>query len=159
MSSFDDHPELSCGYDPQAFVASIRKHISAGSRWVHKNGNVYTVLMLTNTESDDHFRYPPMVVYRGENGNVWSRKASDWDRSMRRQHAKKSRLLWFRTKMILAAIAMCITACVQSVTPSDYDQALRICDLNGGIERIFVTNEAVYSHCGNGAQFTFPKNR
>ena len=51
-----------------------------GSRWQHRNGNVYTVLYITN--KPDELRYPKTVVYQGDNGEVWSRRADDWARSM-----------------------------------------------------------------------------
>ncbi len=60
------------------------KHIPMKSRWEHTNGGIYTVLYLTNRYSTDHRRYPIYVVYRGENGNRWTRQAADWDRSMTR---------------------------------------------------------------------------
>lgn len=56
-----------------------------GSFWQHHNGNRYTVLMVTNTEGDDptkREKYPPTVVYEGQNGKLWSRKLADWHRSM-----------------------------------------------------------------------------
>lgn len=54
--------------------------VAPGDRWQHKNGGVYTVLYVTNTAvvREGH---APDVVYRGENGNVWSRPLSDWARS------------------------------------------------------------------------------
>jgi hypothetical protein len=53
-----------------------------GSRWTHRNGTPYTVVMIANAETEDAGRYPVTVVYRDENGKVWSRAASDWHRSM-----------------------------------------------------------------------------
>lgn len=53
------------------------------SRWTHTNGNVYTVIAHTNLLSDRPEKFPPTVVYRGTNGNVWSRPVSDWYRSFR----------------------------------------------------------------------------
>lgn len=54
-----------------------------GKQYKHKNGNIYTVLFLTNIHADkkqavDH---PIDVVYIGQNGNLWSRRLSDWSRS------------------------------------------------------------------------------
>lgn len=54
-----------------------------GKQFKHKNGNIYTVLLLTNTDSTperlkDH---PIDVVYMGQNGKIWSRPLNDWDRS------------------------------------------------------------------------------
>lgn len=51
-----------------------------GTRWRHRNGNIYTVLCIAN--EPDAARYPRTIVYRGENGKVWARLASDWHRSM-----------------------------------------------------------------------------
>lgn len=51
-----------------------------GSTWRHTNGNLYTVLYLANEL--DTPQYPLTVVYRGENGKVWTRRADDWHRSM-----------------------------------------------------------------------------
>jgi hypothetical protein len=42
---------------------------------------IYEVLFLTNR--CDNPRYPRTVIYRGPNGNTWSRRADDWHRSMR----------------------------------------------------------------------------
>lgn len=53
-----------------------------GSRWTHRNGAPYTVLMIANADTQDEARYPVTVVYQGDNGKVWSRPASDWHRSM-----------------------------------------------------------------------------
>lgn len=72
------YPAASPDYSPDMYT----RHIPEGSRWMHRNGTVYIVLFLTNTHSTDYRRYPPVVVYRGENGKRWSRPAADWDRSM-----------------------------------------------------------------------------
>lgn len=52
-----------------------------GTRWVHTNGNVYTVFLITNLKSDRPEKFPVTVVYEGQNGNVWSRPLSQWHRS------------------------------------------------------------------------------
>jgi hypothetical protein len=49
--------------------------------WTHYNGNVYTVMFLTNTSGKPNSNYPVTVVYKGNNGNVWSRPIRDWNRS------------------------------------------------------------------------------
>lgn len=50
-----------------------------GSYWRHyNNGNVYKVLMIANAASTRLTKCPVMVVYQGENGNVWARKVVDW---------------------------------------------------------------------------------
>jgi hypothetical protein len=56
------------------------EEIVPGSRWKHRNGNLYTVLLIANTASTNP-DYEPTVVYQGENGNVWARLLSDWSRS------------------------------------------------------------------------------
>jgi NTP pyrophosphatase (non-canonical NTP hydrolase) len=50
------------------------------SLWQHTSGVIYEVLFLTNR--CDNPRYPRTVIYRGSNGNTWSRRADDWHRSM-----------------------------------------------------------------------------
>lgn len=54
-----------------------------GKSFRHTNGNIYTVLCLTNTNSTPErmLEYPVSVIYMGQNGKTWSRKLSDWDRS------------------------------------------------------------------------------
>lgn len=58
-----------------------------GKQYKHNNGNIYTVLFLTNTASSTDSspetlkNHPIDVVYMGQNGKVWSRRLSDWDRS------------------------------------------------------------------------------
>lgn len=58
------------------------------SEWQHSNGNKYTIVMVTNTQalSSRRAEHPETVVYRGANGNVWSRPHKDWHRSFRRIH-------------------------------------------------------------------------
>ncbi|KAJ09081.1 hypothetical protein [Pseudomonas aeruginosa] len=52
------------------------------SRYIHRNGVEYEVVMIANGESTNP-KYPPTIVYRGvANGKVWARPACDWDRSM-----------------------------------------------------------------------------
>jgi hypothetical protein len=53
---------------------------SIGSEWVHRNGNIYTVIQIANLP--DEPRYTLTIVYRGSNGEVWARRADDWHRSM-----------------------------------------------------------------------------
>lgn len=59
-----------------------------GSQWQHHNGNLYEVLCIAN-EFSERPEYPPTVVYRGENGRIWSRLASDWARSMTPLHTAR----------------------------------------------------------------------
>jgi hypothetical protein len=54
-----------------------------GSRWRHRNGARYTVLLIANGATSRPDEYPVTVVYQGDaNGFVWSRRADDWHRSM-----------------------------------------------------------------------------
>lgn len=55
---------------------------SPGSQWAHTNGNRYTVLCIANEFTERPEQYPQTVVYRGENGRIWSRPVSEWGRSM-----------------------------------------------------------------------------
>ena len=56
----------------------------SGSRWRHRNGNVYTVLFLTNVCSIKP-EYLTTVVYQGVvNKNLWSRPAHSWGKSFTR---------------------------------------------------------------------------
>jgi len=50
-----------------------------GKQYKHTNGNIYTILFLTNINfTKDH---PIDVVYIGQNGKIWSRRLTDWHRS------------------------------------------------------------------------------
>jgi NTP pyrophosphatase (non-canonical NTP hydrolase) len=60
--------------------AEVVPAIGVGAKWRHTSGRIYTVLMLTNLPDEE--RYPLTVVYQGENGKMWSRRADDWYRSM-----------------------------------------------------------------------------
>lgn len=51
-----------------------------GTKWRHRNGIVYEVLLVANLASTRP-EYPVTVVYQGQNGNIWSRPLSDWHRS------------------------------------------------------------------------------
>lgn len=72
--------------EAEDFLGIPRNHPPAptpGSVWNHRNGNRYAVVMITNAESERQEKYPTSVVYRNiRNGNVYSRKLSDWHRSM-----------------------------------------------------------------------------
>lgn len=56
-----------------------------GKQFAHRNGNVYTVLFLTNTDStpERQIQHPVDVIYMGPNGKLWSRRLSDWSRSFK----------------------------------------------------------------------------
>lgn len=73
--------------NPVALSAAIMSHAVSepqpGSLWKHLNGNLYRVDFLTNDPVERQDRYPRTVVYHNEaNGNRYSRKLSDWHRSM-----------------------------------------------------------------------------
>lgn len=68
------------GPEHSAKAENLLGLVAEGSVWRHTNGCIYTVLMITNEPNDD--RYPRTIVYQGENGRVWSRRADDWHRSM-----------------------------------------------------------------------------
>ncbi|WP_316201017.1 MULTISPECIES: hypothetical protein [unclassified Bradyrhizobium] len=54
-----------------------------GSIWSHYNGNLYEVVLFTNVDSTRPDRYPTTIVHRNIlNGKYYSRKLTDWDRSM-----------------------------------------------------------------------------
>ena len=57
------------------------KYKLIGTQWEHKSGRVYTIIMFTNLPDDE--RYPLTVVYQDKKRNLWSRKWSDWHRSMK----------------------------------------------------------------------------
>lgn len=70
---------------PKKFVQQITEYLE-GHKFQHTNGNIYTVLFLTNTQAEperwkDH---PIDVIYQGENGNRWSRPLDDWFRSFKK---------------------------------------------------------------------------
>lgn len=55
-----------------------------GKPYHHKNGNIYTPIILTNignSDSQPRLDHPIDVVYMGHNGKIWSRPLSDWKRS------------------------------------------------------------------------------
>jgi hypothetical protein len=70
------------GQEVTGSAPDYHNEVRVSSRWKHRNGNIYTVTMLANTDSTRQDDYPVMVVYRGENGKIWCRAFSDWHRSM-----------------------------------------------------------------------------
>lgn len=57
------------------------KQLEIGSKWRHSNGNEYVIKAFTNMNSTDLIKYPPTVVYQGNNELLWSRPINDWHRS------------------------------------------------------------------------------
>lgn len=64
-------------------IPSEKPEVTVGSRWLHRNGIPYEVVMFTNEHTEYPDKYPVTVVYRGDNGKTWSRPLSDWHRSMK----------------------------------------------------------------------------
>lgn len=67
--------------EPQADAVDLQPPVPE-SQWRHHNGNLYTVLLIANEHTQRPDEYPVTVVYRGENGRVWSRPLSRWAASM-----------------------------------------------------------------------------
>ena len=67
-------------YQAMATAAGKPPEPEPFSRWQHTSGLIYEVLFLMNRH--DNPRYPRTVIYRGPNGQTWSRRADDWHRSM-----------------------------------------------------------------------------
>lgn len=87
-----EHKGIRGALGPQ-YLAPTEDEISlewpaVGSFWRHRNGIVYEVTGYTNLHSVVHNRYPVMIVYRGNNGRVWSRPVTDWYRSFTPREAK-----------------------------------------------------------------------
>jgi len=47
----------------------------------HTSKGLYTPIIITNIDTENHEKYPVTVVYVGENGKLWSRPFSEWSRS------------------------------------------------------------------------------
>lgn len=56
--------------------------VKPGSVWQHHSGIFYRVLAIANNTLNPKPNYPPTVIYRGPNGNLWSGPLSDWHRRM-----------------------------------------------------------------------------
>lgn len=55
-------------------MTQIRPLPVAGQRWLHRKGDVYTVVHVTS-EPEDHkaHEFPVTVIYRGPDGRTWPR--------------------------------------------------------------------------------------
>ena len=72
-------------------MSSLEK-VEAGTIWQHKNGNKYSVVLLANERSERLEEYPVMVVYENiDNHTVWTRKLTDWHRSMTRSEIENNK--------------------------------------------------------------------
>jgi len=54
-------------------------NLKAGMVIRHHSGRVYSVLHVANVHGTDAARFPVTIVYRGANGFVWSRPASEFE--------------------------------------------------------------------------------
>ena len=56
-----------------------------GTFWLHKSGTKYEVINVCNLHANNERReeYPLLVIYRGDDGKVWSRGLPSWYRSMK----------------------------------------------------------------------------
>lgn len=59
----------------------LRERIKPWSTWEHKNGNRYTVVFLANIHSNRE-EYPVTVVYKGDNGLIWTKPIENWYQKM-----------------------------------------------------------------------------
>lgn len=59
-----------------------RTQVFPKTKWKHKNGLEYEVILIANEASTDQVKYPITVVYQGANAKVWSKPLNDWHRSM-----------------------------------------------------------------------------
>ncbi len=61
----------------------MNPRLRIGQRWQHHSGRIYTIKALANLgpmlrgEVQDP-KFPPMVVYEDEKGDLWSRRLGDW---------------------------------------------------------------------------------
>jgi len=80
-----DGPKRKLVFDPASYEADCTTNeVVPGSVWRHRNGEAYTVRILTNEDSRNP-EYVPTVVYEGvRNGKYWSRPLADWHRSFTR---------------------------------------------------------------------------
>lgn len=67
------------------FVNSILYYFKPKEGYVyqHTNGNTYTVIAIAN-ELSQRSDYPPSVVYKGTNGNIWVKPLENFMRKMTR---------------------------------------------------------------------------
>ena len=54
------------------------------SRWKHENGNEYNVILIANENAPACSEYPIVVIYRGDNGNVWAKNIDNFNSRMTR---------------------------------------------------------------------------
>ena len=56
----------------------------AGTRWQHRKGGIYEVILVTSEpEAEKAAKFPRSVVYRNVNGEVWSRTLDSWNESFK----------------------------------------------------------------------------
>ena len=62
---------------------------TVGERYKHHNGNEYEVVIVSNLDSQRP-EYTPTVVYKGDNGKVWSKTLTDFNAKMARVQNEKA---------------------------------------------------------------------
>lgn len=62
---------------------NILSRISKCKKWLHKNGRIYEVMHIANIDAKETERdeYPLMIVYKDDNGVVWSKTPEAFIRS------------------------------------------------------------------------------
>lgn len=63
--------------------------VKKGKKYIHHNGLVYEVLLLTNEHSINTKKYPVTVVYQGSNGKIWSKSIKDFKKSFKKYKEEK----------------------------------------------------------------------
>jgi hypothetical protein len=54
-----------------------------GEQWIHHNGRVYEVVLIANVDSvNEH--YPITVIYKGQNGRIWSKQLDNFLSKMKK---------------------------------------------------------------------------
>lgn len=75
------------------FKYKLSKAPKISTRWVRKDNNyspdfgvynAYTVILVTNTEHLN-INHEPQVVYKGDNGKVWSLPVGEWPGNLREE--------------------------------------------------------------------------
>jgi hypothetical protein len=66
----------------QVPIKSVKRIPTEGEEWRHRNGGIYTVLLLTSEPGEDKAdKFPRSVVYRAEDGRTWTRTLESWYKS------------------------------------------------------------------------------
>ncbi len=64
--------------------AEMHINIPVSGEWyIHRNGNIYEVILLANEQSKNDL-YPITVVYKGKNDLIWAKELSNFNLKMRK---------------------------------------------------------------------------